>query len=76
LAGPQAVQRAIKMEDIPAWVFMKKGVDVALVRSTEEKAQLDEQTAQVAGAVAAQAAEEGGVGNAVQAVAGLSQVAQ
>lgn len=54
LAGPQAAQMGIKVEDIPAWVFRRKGVDEALVRSDVERAQLEQKLAEAAKAAMAQ----------------------
>ena len=76
LAGPQHVSRSIKVEDIPGWVFGKKGVDATLVRTTDEKAALDEKTAQAASAAAQAGAAEGGVDGAVKAVSGLAGLGQ
>lgn len=70
--GPQVLNRAIKTEDVPAWLFTKKGVDASLVRTREELADYDEKAAQVVSTVAEGAAEEGGVAGAVEAVGGLA----
>lgn len=70
--GPQELKRAVKTENIPAWLFNKKGVDAALLRTEEELADYDEKAAQVVNTVAQGAAEEGGVTNAVDAVGGLA----
>lgn len=75
LAGPQHLERGIKTEDIPAWVFGKKGVDAALIRSAEEKKTIDERTAQIAGTVVDGAMQEGGVSNAANVVGNLAKVA-
>jgi hypothetical protein len=74
--GPQVLNRAIKTEDIPAWVFNKKGVDAALIRTKGELAKYDEDAAKVASTVAQAGAEQGGAAGAVDAVSGLAAVGQ
>jgi hypothetical protein len=74
--GPQVVNRAIKTEDIPAWVFNKKGVDAALIRTKEELVTYDEDAKKVMGTVAEAGAQDGGAAGAVNAVSGLAAVGQ
>jgi hypothetical protein len=74
--GPQVLNRAIKTENIPAWVFNKKGVDAALIRTQDELLKYDEDAAKVMGTVAKGAVEEGGVTNAVGAVSELAAAGQ
>lgn len=49
--GPEMMQMGIKVEDIPAWVFRKRGVDEALIRDAGEVAQIKQQIPAIAGAV-------------------------
>lgn len=74
-AGPQHFSREIKVENIPSWVFRKKGVDAALIRTEEEKQALDEQTQAAAAAAAQAGAEHGGAAGAAQAVGAVAQMA-
>jgi hypothetical protein len=45
--GPQALQIAIKTEDIPAWVFRMKGLPESLIRTDDEKKTLVDQASSV-----------------------------
>jgi hypothetical protein len=46
--GPELVQLGIKIEDMPAWVFRKRGVDEKLIRDEAEVAAMKEKAGQVA----------------------------
>lgn len=50
--GAESVKLGIKVEDVPAWVARKEGVDEDLIRSPEEKAKIMDQAAQAAAALA------------------------
>ncbi|MCE5292896.1 MAG: portal protein, partial [Nocardiaceae bacterium] len=50
--GPETVKLGIKVEDIPAWVARKEGVDEDLIRSPDEKAKVMDQATQAAAAIA------------------------
>jgi len=49
--GPETVKLGIKVEDIPAWVARKEGVDEDLIRSPEEKQSVIEKATQAAAAL-------------------------
>ncbi len=46
--GPEVLMQGLKVEDIPAWVARKGGVDEALIRSPAEKQKLMQQATQAA----------------------------
>lgn len=48
--GPETAMLGAKMEDIPAWIGRKLGIEQKLMRSTEERTQMQEQAAQMAAA--------------------------
>lgn len=50
--GPEVVKMGLKVEDMPAWVARKEGVDEDLIRTPEEKQQIVEKAAQAAEALA------------------------
>lgn len=54
--GPEALQMAVKIEDIGEWIFRRAGVDATVLRSDAERAKIKEQLAQAAQAMAAQQA--------------------
>ncbi|MGH8235399.1 MAG: portal protein [Steroidobacteraceae bacterium] len=62
-AGPEVLSLAVKVEDIPAYVWRLKGVPEKLLRSEEEKQEIKDQIQQgmQAQQQAQQAAAEGGV---------------
>ena len=64
--GPQVMNMGLKVEDIPSWVAKKSGLDLTLVRTTDERQAMAEQQAQAMQA-AAQNPE------AAQAAAGMMQ---
>lgn len=49
--GPEVVKLGIKVEDIPAWVARKEGVDEDLIRSPDEKQAIVEKATQAAAAL-------------------------
>lgn len=53
MLGPEALHMTIKTEDIPAWVFRKRGVDERLIRDDAEKDQMKQQVSAVAAPVIA-----------------------
>lgn len=57
LTGPEVVQLGLKVEDMPAWVARKEGVDEKLIRNDAERQQVVQQGAQIAAAT--QQAEQG-----------------
>lgn len=46
--GPETLQLGLKVEEMPAWIARKSGVDEALIRSPEERQELMEKAAQAA----------------------------
>lgn len=46
----EAITRSIKIEDVPAWIFEKKGVDMGLVRSPDEILEWEEKAKAIAAA--------------------------
>lgn len=57
LAGPENVQRRIKVEDAPAWIARMKGVPEKLIRNDDELMEFDEKVASAV-EMAAQATPE------------------
>jgi head-to-tail connecting protein len=55
LIGPESVGLGLKVEDIPAWIARKEGVDESLIRTPDEKKQIVDKAAEVA--MAAEPAE-------------------
>jgi hypothetical protein len=55
VADPQAVHTSmgLKVEDIPAWVARKEGLDESLIRKTDEKKQVADQATEVVEAATA-----------------------
>jgi hypothetical protein len=49
--GPEVVKLGLKVEDIPAWIARKEGVDEDLIRSPDEKQKVVEQATQAAAAL-------------------------
>lgn len=50
--GPEVVKLGLKVEDVPAWVARKEGVDEDLIRSPEEKQQIVDKATEAASALA------------------------
>lgn len=48
--GPEVAMLGAKMEDIPAWIGKKLGIEQKLMRNEQERAQMQEQAAQMAAA--------------------------
>lgn len=61
LAGPQALQIGLKVEDVPAWIARKEGLDEDLIRPVDEKKQLVD-TAQQAIQAAPEVADDAAAG--------------
>lgn len=57
-AGPQTVQLGLKVEDMPAWVGMKAGIDATLIRSPEERKNLVQNAAAMAQQMNGQLAQQ------------------
>lgn len=55
--GPAVVAQGLKVEDVPAWVARKAGVDELLIRTDAERAQIQKSAAQAA---QAQQQQQGG----------------
>jgi len=71
---PASFHLGIRVEDIPAWVFRKRGIDEKLVRSEDEVAALKAQMQQAAPALgAALAQQQGAAPGAAPASAGAPQ---
>lgn len=79
LAGPQAVQMGIKVEDIPGWIARRKGVDETLIRDDTERAALEKKLADAAAMAAqqqAQAQAQGAPAGASPAMGMMQQAMQ
>lgn len=50
--GPETVKLGLKVEDIPAWIARKEGVDEDLIRSPDEKKKVMDDATQAAAALA------------------------
>lgn len=48
LIGPEQVSLNIKIEDVPAWIARKEGVDESLIRTPDEKKEIMDKATQVA----------------------------
>jgi hypothetical protein len=48
LLGPEQVSLGLKIEDIPAWIARREGVDESLIRTPDEKKQIMDKAVEVA----------------------------